>query len=85
MKSLILMTAMILATLVVSGCSLTGNDSAVAVQVDKPSACTGLAPSFPLPENSYSERNDSPVTVALLKKHNIEYRAANARFNAICK
>lgn len=74
----------ILATLV-AGCSLTGDAPPVAVQVDKASVCTALAPSFPLSEVSYSEKSDTPVTVALAKKKNLQYREANARFNAACK
>lgn len=84
MKLMIPIIGTTLATLV-SGCSLTGDAPPVAVQPDKSSVCTALAPTYPLPEVSYSEKNDSPVTVGIAKKDNVKYREANARFNAACK
>jgi len=73
---------------ILAGCSLTGSETAnapVVVQPDRSSVCTALAPNYPLPTVSYSESQDTPVTVAIAKKDNAIYRQANARYNAACK
>lgn len=83
---LILTTGMIP---VIAGCSLSGSGEApppqVIVQPDRSAVCTALAPSYPLPTVSYSESQDTPVTVAIAKKDNAIYRQANARYVAACK
>lgn len=87
MKRMIRTTAMILAT-GLAGCSLSGQSEApppIAVQPDRSSVCTAIAPTYPLPQVTYSESGDTPVTVALAKKNNLKYREANARYNAACK
>lgn len=82
MNRLILTTAMILA---IAGCSPTPTNAPVVVQPDRSAVCTAIGPSFPLPEVGYSESQDTPVTVALAKKKNRQYREANARYKAACK
>ncbi len=83
---LILTTGMIP---VIAGCSLSGSGETLppqlVVQPDRSAVCTALAPTYPLPTVSYSESQDTPVTVALAKKSNAIYRQANARYNAACK
>lgn len=81
---MILTTGTILGT---AGCSLSGDPPppTVVVQPDRSAVCTAIAPTYPLPTLSYSESSDTPVTVALAKKDNAIYRAANARYNAACK
>lgn len=76
---------LILATLASNGCSLTGDAPPVQVAPANSAICTALAPSYPLREVSIDSKRDTPATVALAKKHNLEYREANARYAAACK
>lgn len=83
MKRMIRMIVLIPATLV-AGCSL-GGDPPVTVSPANNAICLAMGPAFPLAEVSYNTHMDTPATVAIAKKHNLEYRAANARYQAACK
>lgn len=75
------MTSTILGTL--TSCALFG-EQPVATRVDNSALCEALRPEYPLPVVQYRSKSDTPETIKRAMEANIQYRRANARFEAAC-